>query len=339
MLCGDALWGVAIVSTIIVNGVNPSSSALRRVVVTDCAGYPSPGSIEQAELGADYQVVVADATTEMEVIASAGSAEGLFVNMAPITKNVLRSLPELRALVRYGVGMDNVDSGEAAVLGVAALNVPDYAVEEVAQHAASMVFARARRLGEYDTAVKGGAWGPDIVTAPLPPNEDAVGIAGFGNIGRRTGQILSSVGFPVFAWDPYVPAGSFAGVQRALSLAELASRVRHLSLHLPATEATIGMVDRELLGELGPEGHLVNTGRGPVVDEEALLAALNEGAIAWASLDVWTTEPPVGLTAKLVAHPRVTASPHVAYLSTRSQERLRRLAAIKLRAALETDRR
>jgi D-3-phosphoglycerate dehydrogenase len=329
----------AIVPAIIVNEVNPSLSALRRVVVTDCAGYPSPGSIEQAELGADYQVVVANATTEMEVIASAESAEGLFVNMAPITKNVLRSLPKLRALVRYGVGMDNVDFDEAAVLGVAALNVPDYAVEEVAQHAASMVFARARRLGEYNAAVKSGAWGPDIVTAPVPPHEDAVGIAGFGNIGRRTGQILSSAGFPVFAWDPYVPADSFAGVQRVLSLAELASRVRHLSLHLPATETTIGMMHRELLGELGPEGHLVNTGRGTVVDEGALLSALNEGAIAWASLDVWTTEPPVGLTAQLVAHPRVTATPHVAYLSTQSQERLRRLAAIRLRAALESDRR
>ncbi|MGO9963856.1 MAG: NAD(P)-dependent oxidoreductase [Acidimicrobiales bacterium] len=319
--------------------MNRSLSALRRVVVTDCVGYPEPGSIEQRELGADYELVVAEATTEDDVVASAESAEGLLVNMAPITKRVLRSLPKLRALVRYGVGMDNVDCDEASVLGIAALNVPDYAVEEVAQHAASMVIARARRLAEYDAAVKGGAWGPDVVTAPLPPDEDAVGIAGFGNIGRRTGQILSSIGFPVFAWDPYVPAEAFAGVQRVLSLAELASRVRHLSLHLPATEATTGMVDRELLGQLGSAGHLVNTGRGPVVDEQTLLAALNEGAIAWASLDVWTTEPPVGLTAQLVAHSRVTASPHVAYLSTQSQGRLRRLAAVRLKAALEADQR
>ncbi len=307
--------------------------------MTDCVGYPEPGSIEQRELGADYELVVAEATTEDDVVASAESAEGLLVNMAPITKRVLRSLPKLRALVRYGVGMDNVDCDEAAVLGIAALNVPDYAVEEVAQHAASMVIARARRLAEYDAAVKGGAWGPDVVTAPLPPDEDAVGIAGFGNIGRRTGQILSSIGFPVFAWDPYVPAEAFAEVEHVLSLAELASRVRHLSLHLPATEATTGMVDRELLGQLGPAGHLVNTGRGPVVDEQTLLAALNEGAIAWASLDVWTTEPPVGLTAQLVAHSRVTASPHVAYLSTQSQGRLRRLAAVRLKAALEADQR
>jgi D-3-phosphoglycerate dehydrogenase len=335
VVCRDA---PGIISAIIVNDVSPSLIALRHVVVTDCAGYPAPGSIEQAELGANYQVVVADATTEEEVVALAGSAEGLFVNMAPITKNVLRSLPKLRALVRYGVGMDNIDSDEAAVLGIATLNVPDYAVEEVAQHAASMVIARARRLAEYDAAVKGGAWGPTIVTAPVPPHEDAVGIAGFGNIGRRTGQVLSSVGFPVIAWDPYVAAESFAGVQRVPSLEELASRVRHLSLHLPATEATIGMVDRELLGELGPEGHLINTGRGPVVDEDALLAALNTGAIAWASLDVWATEPPIGLTAELVAHPRVTASPHVAYLSTQSQGRLRRLAALRLKAALEADR-
>lgn len=328
-----------IIASIMVNDMDNSLSTLWRVVVTDCVGYPEPGSIEQSELGPEYEVVVADATTEEEVVAAAGTVEGLFVNMAPITKNVLHSLPKLRALVRYGVGMDNVDCDEAAVLGIAALNVPDYAVEEVAQHAASMVIARARRLAEYDAAVKGGAWGPDIVATPVPPDEDTVGIAGFGNIGRRTGQILSSVGFPVIAWDPYVPAESFAGVQRAASLAELASRIRHLSLHLPATEATIGMVNRALLDELGPQGHLVNTGRGPIVDEGDLLAALDDGAIAWASLDVWTTEPPVGMTARLVAHRRVTASPHVAYLSTQSQGRLRRLAARRLKAALEAGRR
>jgi phosphoglycerate dehydrogenase-like enzyme len=142
----------------------------------------------------------------------------------------------------------------------------------------------------------------------------------------------------VVAWDPYVPAELFAEVQRAESLAELASRVRHLSLHLPATEATVGIVDRRILDELGPEGHLVNTGRGPVVDETALLAALEQGGIAWASLDVWATEPATGLTAQLVAHQRVTATPHVAYLSTQSQGRLRRLAARRLKDALEAGR-
>ena len=203
------------VTSIMVTDVDDSLTGSRRVVVTDCVGYPEPGSIEQSELGPEYQVVVANATTEEEVVAAAGTVEGLFVNMAPITKNVLHSLPKLRALVRYGVGMDNVDCDEAAALGIVALNVPDYAVEEVAQHAASMIIARARRLAEYNAAVKGGAWGPDIVAAPAPPDEDTVGIAGFGNIGRRTGQILGSVGFPVVAWDPYVPAASFAGVERA----------------------------------------------------------------------------------------------------------------------------
>jgi phosphoglycerate dehydrogenase-like enzyme len=96
------------------------------------------------------------------------------------------------------------------------------------------------------------------------------------------------------------------------------------------------MVNRAVLVELGPQGHLINTGRGPVVDEGDLLAVLDEGAIAWASLDVWPTEPPVGTTARLVAHRHVTASPHVAYLSTQSQGRLRRLAARRLKTALET---
>jgi D-3-phosphoglycerate dehydrogenase / 2-oxoglutarate reductase len=314
-----------------------SADTLRRVVVTDCVGYPAPGSIEREGLGAGYEVAIAGATTEEEVIEVALEAEGLFVNMAPVTKKVLRALPKLRALVRYGVGMDNVDCDEAAVLGIAALNVPDYAVGEVAQHAVSMVIARARRLIEFDKAVKAGAWGPDIIPAPVPSDEDTVGLAGFGNIGRRTAEILRANGFPVIAWDPYVPEDAFVGVERVLSLAELVGRARHVSLHLPATEATIGMVNREILDKLGPEGHLVNTGRGPVVDEAALLTALDAGAIAWASLDVWATEPPNEATARLVVHPRVTATPHVAYLSTQSQARLRRLAALRLKAALEAN--
>jgi D-3-phosphoglycerate dehydrogenase len=287
-------------------------------------------------LGDDVDLVVASATTEVGVVAASDGADGLLVNMAPITARVLESLPQLRALVRYGVGMDNVDVEAAARRGILALNVPDYCVEEVAHHAVAMISAVARRLVPFSAGVRGGMWTPSLAAPPLPPGDDPVGIVGLGRIGRRTAALAAALGHPVRAFDPYLPADAFGQVPRAASLEDLAGSVNHLSIHVPLNHETRGMVGSAALDALGPAGHLVNTARGAVVDQAALVAALDAGTIGWASLDVLPTEPPAGLSGALVAHPRVTATPHIAYLSTASFPRLREFAARRLRDALAT---
>jgi D-3-phosphoglycerate dehydrogenase len=305
-----------------------------RVVITDCFGYPDPGVIEADELGEDVELVIGAARSEEEVLHVAAGADGMLVNMAPVTAEVLGQLPRLRALVRYGVGMDNVDVAAAAERGIAALNVPDYCVDEVAHHAVAMILAVARRLVPFSTGVRTGAWSPTLADPPVPADEDPVGIVGYGRIGRRTAALAAALGHPVLVFDPYLPDDVLGGMHRMTSLAELAGAVNHLSIHVPLNDETRGFVDREVLAALGASGHLVNTARGPVVDQAALLSALDAGALGWASLDVLPSEPPAGLSSALVVHPRVTATPHIAYLSTASLPRLRQYAARRLRDAL-----
>jgi len=305
-----------------------------RVVITDCFGYPEPGVIEAEALGDDVELVIGAARTEAEVLDVAAGADGLLVNMAPVTAAVLDGLPRLRALVRYGVGMDNVDVAAAGERGIAALNVPDYCVDEVAHHAVAMISAVARRLVPFSAGVRGGAWSPTLADPPLPVGDDPVGIVGFGRIGRKTAALAAALGHPVVAFDPYLPDDVFGGIPRMASLVELAGAVNHLSIHVPLDDETRGVVNAEILAALGVSGHLVNTARGAVVDQEALLAALDAGTVGWASLDVFPFEPPAGLSGALVSHPRVTATPHIAYLSTASLPRLRQFAARRLRDAL-----
>ena len=306
----------------------------RRVVITDCFGYPDPGVIEGAELGPEVDLVIGSARSEAEVLEVAAGADGLLVNMAPVTATVLERLPGLRALVRYGVGMDNVDVAAAEARGIAALNVPDYCVDEVAQHAVAMISAVARRLVPFSSAVRDGGWAPTLADPPLPVEEDPVGIVGYGRIGRRAAALAAALGHPVIVFDPYLPSDALLGFSRARSLVELAGAVNHLSVHVPLNDETRGLVDAEVLAALGGAGHLVNTARGAVVDQQALLAALDAGTVRWASLDVLPLEPPAGLSEALVGHPRVTATPHIAYLSTASLPRLRQYAARRLRDAL-----
>jgi D-3-phosphoglycerate dehydrogenase len=285
--------------------------------------------IEQDELVNVAHVVRADARHESEVIAAGAGATGLLVQWAPITSAVIEALPELQFVVRYGVGLDNVDIDAAARNGVVVRNVDDYCIEEVAAHAISMVQCRARRLVAYDRQVKEGTWRADLVESPRLSKAEIVGVAGFGRIGRRVAESAESLGYPVLFWDPYVAARDEKARRygRVESIEDLAAQSVHLSLHLPATNETIALVGTDVLNTLGPQGHLINTARGSLVDETALLAALNHERLGWASLDVFCEEPPAGVSAQLASHPRVTASPHVAYRSTQSPTSLRRKAA------------
>lgn len=308
-----------------------------RVVITD-SNFGSD-DIEREELGEGVHLVKASAHTAEEVIAAGEGAVGLLVQWAPITRRVLEALPTVRYVVRYGVGLDNIDLVAARDLGVAVLNVDDYCIDEVASHATAMIEARARRLFAYDGQVKGGGWSPDDVESPVPAPREAVGIAGLGRIGRAVAARIVALGHPVFYWDPYLAESSEGVIDdriaRVDTLLTLAENVRHLSLHVPATAETIGMVTTPVLDALGDDGHVVNTARGSLVDEPALLRWLERGR-AWASLDVLGNEPPDGTSRALAMHARVTVTPHVAYRSTGSPAVLRLRAATLMARLLST---
>ncbi|WP_214105730.1 NAD(P)-dependent oxidoreductase [Acrocarpospora catenulata] len=301
------------------------------IVITDT--NLGDGSIERGVLVPAFEVSHHDARTEEEVLRVGADADGLLVQWAPLTERVLSGLPRLRAVVRYGIGLDNIDLAAAARLGVEVRNVDDYCLAEVADHAVASVYSHNRRLTAASRSYDTRGWTTEGIAAPLPPGEDPVGVAGFGRIGREVARRAAALGFPVHVWDPYV-TDLPPGVTGHPTLAGLAEAVNHLTLHIPSTEATRGIVDRTVLDALGPAGHLVNTARGALVAEEELLAALTAGTLGFASLDVLAAEPPSGISAELAAHERVLVTPHIAYLSTRSLPMLQRRAAEIMRDLL-----
>lgn len=301
-----------------------------RIVITDT--NLGDGSHERAEL-AEFEVARFDVTTEDEVLEVAQQADGLLVQWAPITDRVLAGLPRLRAIVRYGIGLDNIDLEAARRRGVVVSNVDDYCLAEVADHSVAAIYAHNRRLTAAARSVAANGWTTAGLAAPLPPAQDPVGVAGFGRIGREAARRAAALGFPIHVWDPFVTELP-AGVTGHATLAELAGAVRHLTLHVPSTAQTAGIVDREVIAALGPDGHLVNTARGALIDEPALLAALDAGELGFASLDVLSSEPPTGLASGLAGHPRVLVTPHIAYLSTASLPALQTRAAQILRDLL-----
>lgn len=305
------------------------------VVITDSEF--GDAVIERQVLADVGEVRLAHARSPDEVAAVARGADALIVQYARITAEVMDAAAEsLRVIVRYGIGLDNIDVDHARARGIAVRNVADYCIDEVADHTTAAISSAARRLPLYDLAVKSGGWGAGVVPPPLPPGEDPVGIAGYGSIGAAVASRLACQGHPIVVWEALAP-------QRALddgrvcvrSLGELAQAVNHLSLHVPSTSETAGMVDDEVLERLGGSAHLVNTGRGNLIDEAALLRWLGASPHRLASLDVFDNEPPRGGTSRdLAHHPRVVATPHVGYLSTASLPRLRATAAALARDEL-----
>ncbi|CAN5346367.1 C-terminal binding protein [soil metagenome] len=304
---------------------------MARIVITDC-DFGS-GDIEAEILGDTVDLAVFQAKTADDVIAAGQGARGLFVQWARIDATILDALPDLRAIVRYGIGLDNIDLDAARERGIAVSNVDDYCIDEVATHAASAIVAASRRLWEYDRAVRAGGWAPSLAPAPLPPEKDPVGIVGLGRIGREVAERVRAWGHPVYYWDPVLPADAgMDGAERIDTLVELAETVTHLTLHVPLLDQTRGLIDATVLAALGGEGHLVNVSRGPLVDEPALLAALDSGAIARASLDVLVEEPPAvgSISRRIAEHERVLVTPHMAYLSTKALLTLREHAATRM---------
>lgn len=302
------------------------------ILITDCdMGRPD---LERAVLtSAGYDLVPAECRTEDDVIAAVAEcgAVGMLVQYAPITRRVLEACPDVRGLVRYGVGLDNVDLDAAARLGVPALNVPHYGAAEVADQAVSLLVSLLRGLPWWSAATRRGEWPtrgrlPD----PLELSRCTLGLFGFGAIARQVARRAQAFGMTVVAHDPYVAAADFeaAGVQ-GVGWDELWRLSTAVSVHAPLTDDTRGIVDSDALGRMPRGGFLVNTARAGLVDRDSVEEALASGQLAGAGLDVWWQEP-ADPADELLRDPRIVVTPHVAWLSPGSIGRLRSQAAERL---------
>lgn len=299
-----------------------------KMLITD---YHLPGADLECALfrAADIEVALAQCRTEEEVIAASAGCQGLLVQRAPVGAKVFKARPQIRIVSRSGVGYDTVNIADAKQHGVWVANSPDYGVGEVATHALALTLALLRHIALYDRDVKAGRWGYETAGKMQRVADMTIGILGLGRIGKRMAHISRNSFKRVIACDPYIIDGDFPAYVERVSKEELFAQADAISLHVPLTDETRGMVNAAVLGRMRPGSVLVNTARGAVVNVDDLLAVLDAGRLDGAALDVLPQEPPAA-AARILQHPRVLLTPHTAFYSVAADEERRRKAAQNL---------
>ena len=299
-----------------------------KILITD---YDFPDlELERALYrAAGVDVVVAQCRTEGEVIAASTGCQGLLVQYAPVNAKVFAARPEIRIVSRYGAGFDTVNTADAQAHDVWIGNSPDYGVGEVATHALAMTLSLLRHIVFYDRDIKAGKWHFSTAGKMRRVGDMTLGILGLGRIGKRMAHIGRNSFKRVIACDPYIIDGDFPAYVERVGLKALFAQADAISLHVPLTDETRGLVNASVIGLMKPGSVLVNTARGAVVHIDDLLEALDAGRLDGAALDVLPVEPP-GMDARIVQHPRVVLSPHAAFYSVVAEKELRRKAAQNL---------
>jgi len=261
-----------------------------------------------------------------------GDVDALVVRSATqVTAELLRAAKRLKVVGRAGIGVDNVDVAAATERGVLVVNAPTANLMSATEHTFALLLAVARRVPEADASTKAGGWNRKLTGIELQGK--TLGVIGFGRIGQRVAARARAFEMKVVAYDPFLdPAAARRLEVEMLPLDDLLRRADAVTLHTPLTEQTRNLLTAERLALL-PRGALViNCGRGGVIDEEALLAALESGALGGAGLDVFAQEPPADR--RLAQHPRVVATPHLGAQTREAQERISTETAEMVLAAL-----
>jgi len=297
------------------------------VAITDNAFAPiDPERRLFGQIGAEVRFAPA-ALSEDEVLSLAAEADAILCDAAAISRRVLLALPRVKVVSEYGIGYDNIDAAAATELGVWVTNVPGFCRDEVSDHAIACVLALSRRLHALDRVVRSGRWGAGSAGPMRRLSTQTVGLIGFGRIGRETARKAAALGLRVLAHSPHItPERAGAHGAEAATLEQVLAESDFVVLHAPATAETARMINAETLAAMKPTASLINVGRGALVDEAALAAALREGRLAGAALDVFDSEPPAP-TSPLLGLENVILTPHAAFYSQESLEDLQVSAA------------
>jgi D-3-phosphoglycerate dehydrogenase / 2-oxoglutarate reductase len=291
------------------------------IAITDSPFHSlEPAKAALARLDPEYQM--AKTPSADDILAVARDADAILVTYAKLPGELLRQLTRCKAIGRFGLGVDNIDLPAAKALGIAVNYVPDYCLREVSDHAVALLLALARKVTFANALVQSGRWElPPVV--PLRRLEGQVlGLIGFGNIPRALAPKAKAFGLTVLAHDPYVgkDALAAAGVE-GVSFDDLLARSDFISVHAPLSPATRGMMSAGAFAKMKNGAFLINTARGPLIDEASLIAALDSGHLGGAALDV-VTEEPLAKDSGLVGRDNVILTPHTAFYSVEALEEL-----------------
>lgn len=264
--------------------------------------------------------------TEEDLIRECRDADALINQYAPLTRQVLSQLKNCKVIVRYGVGVNNVDLEAASEYGIQVCNVPDYGIDEVSDHALALMYTLTRKTLLLANAVRKGEWDFSISRPILRLRKQVVGVVGLGRIGSAFAKKAYGAGFKVIGFDQKRTIREDMSFMESVSFEELLQQSDIISIHCPLTEQTKNMFGEKELRSMKNSAYLINTARGGIIDEVALDQALREGWIAGAALDVLELEPPRP-DHPLLQHDTFIATPHVAWYSEQAFDELKRKAA------------
>jgi D-3-phosphoglycerate dehydrogenase len=269
-----------------------------------------------------------------EFIAQAADCDALLNTYSgPITGDVMAKMPKCKIIARYGIGVDTIDLAAATQAGIIVTNNPTYCIEEVAEHTMALLLACARKIAFYDRMVRGGAWA-------VPPGKpmfrlagSTLGLVGFGNIARQVAVRAAAFGMKVLYADPFVKDGQFSDPGKKVELSDLLKEADFVSVHPPLLPQTRKMISDDAFSRMKPTAFIINCSRGPIIDTDALVRALDSKKIAGCGLD--TTDPePLPDPHPLRGRENVIINPHVAWYSERAMVGLQAGAPGEVRRVL-----
>jgi D-3-phosphoglycerate dehydrogenase len=297
-----------------------------KIVITDWT-FPDL-SVEEKILNTNgLDLAARQCKTEADLISLCADADAVITQFARVNANVIAAMQKARAIVRYGIGVDNVDLDAARARGIPVCNVPDYCIDEVADQTLAFILATTRQVVSHTNHLRAGHWG---LATPLPSmkalRDLTIGVVGFGRIGREVVKRLIPFKCQVRVFDPVVPGTEIEKLgARPVSFEDLLKEADVLTLHCPSTAQTRRLMNCETLTKLKPGTILINVGRGDLVDPEALTAALASGHLGAAALDVFDPEPiPSGHP--LLSMSNVLLAPHISSCSVPAVKKLRESA-------------
>jgi D-3-phosphoglycerate dehydrogenase len=291
------------------------------IAVTD-SPFPSLDPAKAALARIDPELRVANSASAEDILAVGRDADAILVTYAKLPGDLLRQLRRCKAIGRFGLGVDNIDIAAAAELGITVTYVPDYCMQEVSDHAMALLLALARKVPQCNALVQAGRWDMPAVVPIHRLARRVLGLVGFGNIPRALAPKAKAFGLRVVAHDPNVSQQALAAVGvESMSFDRLLEISDFVSIHAPLLPVTRGLFNAEVFGKMKQGACLINTARGPLVDEDALIAALDSGRLAGAALDVVAVEP-LPKESRLIGRDNVVLTPHTGFYSVEALNEL-----------------
>lgn len=263
----------------------------------------------------DAEIIHSGNLTDPEALEAVKDADAIIVTLQKVTGDIINSMERCKIISRAGTGLDTIDIPTATKRGIWVTYVPDYSIDEVSAHAIALLMSLARGIPKMVQATRSGVWDAAAWGPVYRLQDQTLGVLGFGRIGQATAEKGRGLGLKVIAYDPYAnqEVADKLGVQ-IVDLETLTRESDYISLHSPLIDSTKHIVNADFLAKMKPTAYVINAARGPLIDEEALLKAVQSRQIAGAGLDVFAVEP-LAADSPLLQEERILVTPHAAWYS------------------------